>query len=390
MKRVINELHTELGDVALMASEKAAIKSRIILFMNEHPLPVPSDDWYGIRSPFHIRPLHTVRVVLSVLTIAMLVGGSVAAAAEGSLPGDVLYAIKVNVNEEVRSAVTVSSEGQAKWDAERAARRLQEAEKLAVEGRLDAPTTAQLEAKFEEHAQESITHANESKDPSTKAAVHSQIEATLEAHGAVIRNLMDENKALEAQLGGVQEVVAEKAEVSEDARIAAEDELASATTTLQEELLKDEKWELKDKIDTIERTFDQIEGDLNAAFADEIDAKFDLANSMYARGKKFLKDEKFDKATAAFQQTERSVTEANVLLSVGEVLADVRKEIAREHAEEEEVQGEATTTEGTTTPPEETTANTSTETSIATSSDATSTAPVATSTFQKLKTNFGL
>lgn len=42
------------------------------------------------------------------LIILIILGGSVSVAAENSLPGDALYSIKTNINENVRSMVEVS------------------------------------------------------------------------------------------------------------------------------------------------------------------------------------------------------------------------------------------------------------------------------------------
>ena len=391
-KRSIDNLNTELKTVMLSAEEKAVIKSRLISFMDEHPLPIPSDDWYGIRSPLRMKTLQTVRAALSIMVITVLVGGSVAAAAEGSLPGDALYSVKVNINETMRSAVTVSPKGKAVWDAQRAARRLEEAEKLAVKGQLDADTTLALEAKFEEHAEKSIARAQQSNDPAIKAAVHSEIEATLEAHGAIIKNLMDTNETLEKDLKSVRVAVAERAEASEDARMAAEDELTSATTTVAGTLLKDQKWDLRKRLDRIEKTLDRSEDEIDPSLFDDIEARFDAAEYAFNKGKELLKEKRFEEALVMFQRADRGATQAGVLLSLGEILAEAKaEEEARIEAEEmsaerAEVEGIATSTEAVDT--DEAVVGSSTE-PAASSTEATSTEPIATSTFQKIKTELG-
>ncbi len=387
-KRSIDNLNTELKMVMLSSEEKATMKSRLVSFMNEHPLPIPSDDWYGIRSPLHMKSLQVVRVAFSALVITALIGGSVAAAAEGSLPGDALYSVKVNINEPMRGAVTVSPKGKAVWDAQRAARRLEEAEKLAVKGELDADTTLALEAKFEEHAEKSIARAQESNDPAIKAAVHSEIEATLEAHSTVIKNLMDTNEALEEGLESVRVVVAERAEASEDARMAAEDELTSATSTVDETQLKEQKWDLKEDLDAIERTLDRFEDDIDPSLFDDIDARFDAAEYAFNKGKELLKEQQLDEALVMFQRAERGATQAEVLLSLGEILADAKAEEDAKleaAAEAEAVEGAATSSDVST---EQETTESSIDT-IATSTVATSTDSIATTTFQKIKTELG-
>lgn len=348
----MRHLHTELTDVTLRAEEKAAMRTRLVAFMREHPLPIPSDDWYGIRSPLHLPALQTVRVILSTMVIAAMIGGSVAAA-EGSLPGDVLYPVKVNVNETVRSAVTVSSSAQAVWDVRRAARRLEEAEKLAISGRLDADTTAKLEAQFEEHAEKSIALAEESGDPTVKAAVHSEIEATLEAHGAVIRDLMDADEAIEESFETFAAVVAEKAEISEDARMAAEDELGSATTTTEARALKAEKWELREKMDEVERRLDRLEDEIDPAFEERVNDIFDDAEHAFNKGKELLKSQEFSEARITFNKAQRIALEVEILTSIGSVLAEAKEEAMEEEREAQEAATATTTDEEatTTTPP---------------------------------------
>ncbi len=83
------------------------------------------------------------------IVVALALSGGVAFEAEQALPGDALYGFKVGVNENVRSAFAVGTQAQADWDIEAANRRLDEAEKLAVAGRLDADAKADIETNFD-------------------------------------------------------------------------------------------------------------------------------------------------------------------------------------------------------------------------------------------------
>lgn len=59
-------------------------------------------------------------------------GSSVSFAAEGTLPGDILYPVKIYVNESVLGAVAVTQKAKAEWGIALVERRLEEIEKLAV------------------------------------------------------------------------------------------------------------------------------------------------------------------------------------------------------------------------------------------------------------------
>ena len=62
-----------------------------------------------------------------ILILALMFGGGgISYAAEGAVPGDALYPIKVSVNEEVRDLVAFSPEAKADWETRRLERRLAE------------------------------------------------------------------------------------------------------------------------------------------------------------------------------------------------------------------------------------------------------------------------
>lgn len=114
-----------------------------------------------------------------ILAIALFAAGGVSYAAENSLPGDVLWPVKVNVNEEVRLAFALSPEGKAEWEALRAERRLEEAGVLAAEGQLNAETGAVIQARLNEHLNSSL-HYVEGKEERAEAIV--RFEAAIKAH----------------------------------------------------------------------------------------------------------------------------------------------------------------------------------------------------------------
>ena len=93
------------------------------------------------------------------LIIALCLGGGVSFAVENAVPGDALYTVKVDVNENVRAALSVSEEAEARWQAKAAARRLAEAKELSARGTLSADVAAELSAEFNEHAEAALNGA---------------------------------------------------------------------------------------------------------------------------------------------------------------------------------------------------------------------------------------
>jgi hypothetical protein len=79
-------------------------------------------------------------------------GTGTAYAAQGALPGDLLYPVKININERVEVKLALGDTAKAQAEAALAGRRVSEAQELEAEGRLDATTTQELEDNFNEHA----------------------------------------------------------------------------------------------------------------------------------------------------------------------------------------------------------------------------------------------
>ena len=100
------------------------------------------------------RPIGIAIGAVLILTIS---SGSIAYAAEGTLPGDVLYPIKVNVIEPVQLALAASPEAKAALQMRFAGYRIDEAALLAKNGKLGGTTEAVLAANFTENVSGAIT-----------------------------------------------------------------------------------------------------------------------------------------------------------------------------------------------------------------------------------------
>src|SRR3989344_5335559 len=73
-----------------------------------------------------------------ILAILLAISAGVSYSAESSLPGDVLYPIKTDLNERIQGWLALSAKAESEHQANLAIRRLEEAEKLKAEGKLNA------------------------------------------------------------------------------------------------------------------------------------------------------------------------------------------------------------------------------------------------------------
>lgn len=114
-----------MKEVQMDHGEKAAMKRRLLDAIDSTGDEAASASWYSIFWT------HQFRVAYAVLFITLSVSGGVVFAAEHALPGDVLYAVKTKVTEQVeRAFVAATPEVQAQYETRLVERRLKEAEKL--------------------------------------------------------------------------------------------------------------------------------------------------------------------------------------------------------------------------------------------------------------------
>ena len=146
----------------------------------------------GRTSLFSIfnRPKKPMTAIM--IALVLMVGGGTSFAAEGAVPGDVLYPIKTEVNETIKSAFALSSEAEANLQARLTKERLEEAETLAARGELTAYIAADLSTRVSEHyeraeTQTAAAEANGNYDVS--ARVRADLEGGLRAYAATIAEL---------------------------------------------------------------------------------------------------------------------------------------------------------------------------------------------------------
>jgi Domain of unknown function (DUF5667) len=143
----LKQLQKTKENVRLDQARKDDVRARLVQFMDANPVK-KKNSFASFFYSFKMIP-----VAVFVLLLVLVLGGT-SFAAESALPGDFLYPVKVQVNEKIRTAFTVSPEAKTEWASEQAERRLAEAEALAAQNRLDASNQAKLEASFESNAQE--------------------------------------------------------------------------------------------------------------------------------------------------------------------------------------------------------------------------------------------
>jgi hypothetical protein len=193
----IKDLLEALSGAPLSEEEKTSVRTGLRTFMNEHPASVP----------WHVRMLDTIehiadmvysprmQAVMASLALVVVAGTGTAYAAGNALPGQPLYAIKVNIEEPVQGAFATSAQAQASWNAELASRRLTEAAQLAATNELTPAAQTAIASGLDqatENFDASIAQlATSSSNVATAANLESSMEATLAANTQVLTEIQN-------------------------------------------------------------------------------------------------------------------------------------------------------------------------------------------------------
>ena len=179
--------------VSITNKERSDIKEQILLFVNKNPITPRNDGFLAIAN---FNSFMSARFVPATLILVLILAGGVSMAAEGALPNELLYGVKVNVNEEVRSVLSFSVQSKARWESERAIRRLEEAEKLESRHDLSQETALKIEANFQKHSSKVLDKIEklETKESLKSAAeISSGHESSLRAHSKILEKLSAKN-----------------------------------------------------------------------------------------------------------------------------------------------------------------------------------------------------
>ncbi len=184
MKKFLHNIKQEAGHIRMSVAEKVAMKAAV--FGAVSSVPVQSSP-YVFASLFS----YNMRMSLAGLLLFVLAGSGTVSAAQGALPGDILYPIKLAVNEKVEVALASNASAKAEVQVRLAGRRVEEAQTLAAQGRLDEKTANLLTDDFNEHASLALAESEtedssadveitlSAKEPQTPASARTVMMTTL-------------------------------------------------------------------------------------------------------------------------------------------------------------------------------------------------------------------
>lgn len=173
--------------------EKSAMRETLVRFVVAHPAIHPAvEHGDSVLSPYSLfGRMRNFKTMTLVVFGGIAMGGSVAFAAEGALPGDLLYPVKTEVNERVRGMVAFTPQSKAAWEVRLVERRLEEIEKLAtrpLSSEAKEATQKNLE-RYAERVKDRVVSFENKKDIAGAAATTEQLMKVLRAHEVAAEGL---------------------------------------------------------------------------------------------------------------------------------------------------------------------------------------------------------
>jgi hypothetical protein len=332
------------------------IRGALTSFAQENPVAgnvEPRDLLYpGTASVWYSREIFLSRVVfvrpiLAVLALAIFATSTISYAAEGAVPGDPLYWVKTDVNEELGDALALSRRAQVAWDARKVERRLAEATRLAAEGRLDAEAQAEIEARVDETMTEFARSVGSvrAEDPEVAHSASADFEAALRAHQSVLARF----QVREEEKAGVETdavvAVARRAQVAADnvATVRVQMEAESKERPSYFETAAVAKAEAaKRKVAQAREALAEVhaEVDADSSLEAEASAALALAAEAYADGDAAARRGDHQSAFASYQSAHELATEARLIVSAGPVAIGLGRE-SKSNREDDEKKSDA-------------------------------------------------
>lgn len=293
---------------SLTSEERMAMRTQLAHRMAQVSRePAGSFVWVA----YMMRPTPLIALVL----IAGVSLGSVSFVAHGAYPGDVLYGVKVSVNENIELALASSPEAKARTYVRHTKERFTETEVLAVRGTLTQEIALDTVRSVDENVTQALGLAEglvEAGESEVALDIQEQVASVLFAHGELIgaqaENFTDESREI---LKNFSETTLAKAGETEGAR----DEVHE-TSLARAEVAKEQAYQslglFKERIEKA-----RVPEESRNAFAEEsVQLEEELAGAQDA-----FDERNYEEAKRLYERADRRAYRARALIETATTIA---------------------------------------------------------------------
>ena len=244
MDDILKNLKESSKNIKLETNERISARETLLMFMNENPLKqekvLPSYQPILIsntKSPYvpeiWFAKYQSLIQNLAIVVFVFVLGTGVYA--EKALPGGLLYGIKISVNENLRSTVSLTDKQKVNYNIDAIERRLTEGEKLAIDGSLTVSKSENLKNLIDKNLTNIGTFAlnyEKSGDSGFALNIFSQTLTLLKGHHALLSNLSLESvDSTQNDVSVMLFAIQDQKQKIEEARLAVESKILSDENT---------------------------------------------------------------------------------------------------------------------------------------------------------------
>lgn len=334
MNKEFEKIIEEAKKIRLEKDDKNSIRNFLMSFIEKNPVRQeeflrhqkeikPVGAWSNYLTRYLTRNFdistyrNLLRPMTLILIIALVVGGGASVAAENSIPGDVLFPVKVEVNERVMTFLAFSDEAKVKVEAKKAERRLEEAVKLSAEGRLNAEASAKIEDNFEKFADRVEARIEKLKaEGKAEAALEatSNFEAALQAHEEILGRISE----LKANGGVIVAPIKARIQIKLD-EIKKDKEAVEAEVEIKaganvEAAAEGKMTAAENKINEVKAFIEKAKAELGTDATVKAEARLRIAEEKFAQGKAKFEAGAHGEAFVLFQESMKAAQEAKLLV----------------------------------------------------------------------------
>lgn len=181
IKKAISDIH----DISMTSSEKKMMLSHILKYKQLIQSP-----WTVFSFKSWLKTHQLVSVIAIILIVAVS-GNSIVSASQSSLPGDILYPIKVSVTEPIRMATIINPVQKAETRTELVRTRYEEMEILASRGELDEKKERIITDLIDRHVADISKNIESVKNsaPDDAEDVSITVQASIDAHAKILDDI---------------------------------------------------------------------------------------------------------------------------------------------------------------------------------------------------------
>lgn len=253
MHNLEKKLREAVTHIRLTEKERFERAAALATFIDAHPMTQTVDQRHT-PSRFPLFRIFALHPIIAGILLLLLVTSSVSYAAEYALPGDTLYPMKVSVNEEVVRVFARNDEQKAEFEANRIARRFEEAEHVVLNKKADEKAVQDIERQLAKHNETIRGHLYALQAGGETADASSILDSamtTVTAHERILAKIATTDLTAQEQVRLIQ--------LSVDTLY---DELVEIRTILDEKLPSEEEAVLREGAESLRQDLEENLADL--------------------------------------------------------------------------------------------------------------------------------